>query len=156
MGYPKFWGPGNAWVVGGLIRVMMYMPEDYAQRQKWIDHFREFADAIQSKQQPDGFWRTSLYEPTEFPNPENSCTSFFTYAFAMGMLYGFLDPAIYMPVIAKSWPAVASAVDANGRAVRCQPWSNAPGGAGTGNNTPEFQGAVQLAGEAIYNLISGT
>jgi unsaturated rhamnogalacturonyl hydrolase len=155
-GNPEFWGPGNAWVIGGMIRVMMYMPETYPQRQKWIDLFREFSDAIRSKQQPDGFWRTSLYEPTEFPSPENSCTSFFTYAFAMGMLYGFLDPAVYLPVVQKSWPAVASAVDANGRAVRCQPWSNNPGGAGTTNNTPECQGAVQLAGEGMYNLIRGT
>jgi unsaturated rhamnogalacturonyl hydrolase len=155
-GNPKFWGPGNAWVIGGMIRVMMYMPETYAQRQKWIDLFREFSDAIRSKQQPDGFWRTSLYEPTEFPDPENSCTSFFTYAFAMGMLYGFLDPATYMPVVQKSWPAVVSAVNADGRAVRCQPWSNAPGGAGTSNNTPECQGAVQLAGEGMYDLIKGT
>jgi unsaturated rhamnogalacturonyl hydrolase len=152
-GYPKFWGPGNAWVIGGMIRCIKYMPLNYSQRPKWIALFKEFSDAVRSKQQPDGMWRTSLYEPTEFPDPEASCTSFFIYAFSLGVNWGLLDSATYVPVIRKGWKALDTCVESNGRIKRCQPWSNAPGGVGT-NNIPEGQGAFMLAGEGVNLLVT--
>jgi unsaturated rhamnogalacturonyl hydrolase len=148
-GNPKFWGPGNAWVIGGMVRCMKYMPQNYSQRPKWVALFKEFCDAVRSKQQPDGMWRTSLYEPTEFPDPEASCTSFFIYAFSLGVSWGILDSAAYLPVICKAWTPLAKCVLPSGMVGRCQPWNNSPGGAGLNNNTPEGQGAFMLAGEGM-------
>ena len=151
-GNPALWGPGNAWVIGGMIRSMKYLPQSYANRQKWITSFQTMCNSLRTRQQPEGAWRTNLYEPTEFPDPESSSTSFFTYAMALGMLYGWLDQPTYMPVVKKSWAWLTTVIDANGKVGRCQPWSNQPGGAGAGNNTPEGQGAFMLAGEGMYLL----
>jgi unsaturated rhamnogalacturonyl hydrolase len=151
-GHPIYWGPGNAWVLGGLVRILKYMPADYPDRPRWVALFKDMCDALRVRQQPDGMWRTSLYEPTEYPDPESSSTSFFTYAMGLGMLWGLLDQTTYMPVVQKSWPALVAVVDAQGKVGRCQPWSNAPGSACATCNTPEGQGALQLAGQAMWLL----
>lgn len=155
-GNPELWGPGNAWVIGGMIRSMKYMPQDYSRRGEWIALFQEFCDALRVKQGEDGFWRTGLYDINEFPDPESSCTSFFTYAFCLGMIYGFLDVETYQPVVRKAWSALVTVVNSEGRVGRCQPWSLAPGGAPEGHNTPEGQGAFMLAAEGIYLIESGS
>jgi unsaturated rhamnogalacturonyl hydrolase len=151
-GNPEYWGPGNAWVMGGLIRILKYMPVDYTDRPRWVKFYQDMCEALRTRQQPDGFWRTSLYEPTEFPDPESSSTSFFTYAMGLGMLYGLLDQPTYMPVVKKGWTALTTVVDAQGKVGRCQPWSNQPGAVCATCNTPEGQGAFLLAAEAMYLL----
>lgn len=113
-GYPQFWGPGNAWVLGGVVRALKYMPQNSKYRPAWEATFRTFCDTIRSKQQPDGFWRTSLFEPTEFPNPESSCTAFFAYAMSLGVTWGLLDSATFVPTIRKAWSALVKVVAANG------------------------------------------
>jgi unsaturated rhamnogalacturonyl hydrolase len=152
-GNPSFWGPGNAWVIGGWMRSLKYMPETYPRKAQWVQEFKSFCDTIKSKQQLDGMWRTSLYEPTEFPDPEAGSTSFFSYAFSLGVVSGILDANVYTPVIRKAWSALVKCVDAAGKVQRCQPWSLAPGGVGL-NNTPEGQGAFLLAGEGVINLLT--
>ena len=151
-GYPKLWGPGNAWVIGGWIRSLKYMPDSYAPKAAWAARFKRFCDTIRVKQQPDGMWRTSLYEPTEYPDPEASCTSFFIYAMALGVKMGLLKAEIYIPVIRKAWTPLTRCVDAVGMVTKCQPWSLAPGPVGT-NNTPEGQGAFMLAAEGVYTVL---
>jgi unsaturated rhamnogalacturonyl hydrolase len=149
-GYPKFWGPGNAWVLGGLVRALKYMPKDSKYRAAWEATFKTFCDTLRVKQQSDGFWRTSLYEPTEFPNPESSCTSFFIYAMSLGVSWKVLDSAVYNPVIRKGWSALVKVVNADGKVGYGQPWSNAPGNPTLGNEIPEGHGAFLLAGEGVY------
>ena len=151
-GNPKFWGPGNAWVLAGVRRCLNYVPEDYGRRGELMAYFKDMSAAIAAKQQADGFWRTSLWEPTEYPDAEASCMAFFTYAMGMGILKGDLDEKTYLPVVKKGWSAVVSAVDEKGKLGRCQAWSNTPGGVGVGHNTPEGTGAFLLAGEAMWRL----
>jgi rhamnogalacturonyl hydrolase YesR len=151
-GNPMYWGPGNAWVYGGLTRILKYMPTTYPDRPRWVKLFQDMSDALRVKQQPDGMWRTGLYEPTEYPDPESSSTSFFTYGMGLGMLWGLLDQPTYMPVVQKSWPALVAVVDANGKVGRCQPWAHEPASACATCNTPEGQGAFQLAGQAMWLL----
>lgn len=148
-GYPQFWGPGNAWVLGGLVRALKYMPANSKYRPAWIATFKTFCDTIRSKQQPDGMWRTSLFEPTEFPNPESSCTSFFAYAMALGVSWGILDTNTFVPTIRKAWSALVKVVDTNGRVGYGQPWSNQPGSPTMGTSIPEGHGAFLLAGEGV-------
>ena len=148
-GFPQFWGPGNAWVLGGLVRALKYLPQDSKYRSAWEKKFITYCDTLRSKQQPDGFWRTSLFEPTEFPNPESSCTAFFAYAMALGVSWGILDSGAYLPVIRKAWSALVRVVDAKGKVGYGQPWSNQPGSPVLGNEIPEGHGAFLLAGEGV-------
>jgi unsaturated rhamnogalacturonyl hydrolase len=152
---PSFWGPGNAWVMGGWIRSLKYIPDSYPKKSQWVQDFKHFCDTIKSKQQPDGMWRTSLYEPTEFPDPEAGSTAFFSNAFSLGIVYGWLDVNVYGPVVRKAWSALVKCVDATGKVQRCQPWSLAPGVVGL-NNTPEGQGALMLAGEGVLSIVTST
>lgn len=148
-GHPQFWGPGNAWVLGGLVRALKYLPKSSKYRAAWEATFKTFCDTLRIKQQADGFWRTSLFEPTEFPNPESSCTAFFAYAMALGVSWGILDTNTFVPTIRKAWSALVKVVGANGKVGYGQPWSNQPGNPTLGNEIPEGHGAFLLAGEGV-------
>ncbi|HEU5071232.1 MAG TPA: glycoside hydrolase family 88 protein [Verrucomicrobiae bacterium] len=63
-------GRGNGWVMGGLVRVLQYLPEDHPSRARFIQQFREMADKVLACQQPDGLWRSSLLDPEDYPLPE--------------------------------------------------------------------------------------
>jgi len=152
-GNPKFWGPGNAWVLGALTRDLMYMPNDYKRRGELMKYYTDLCAALVPKQQPSGFWLTSLYEPTEFPDPEASGTAFFVYGMGRGILEGWLDKATYLPVVRKGWAALATTVDADGKLHRCQQWSNQPGRVGIDMTIPEGCGAFLLAGEVVHELV---
>jgi rhamnogalacturonyl hydrolase YesR len=153
-GHPQFWGPGNAWVLGGLVRALKYMPANSKYRPAWEATFKTFCDTIRSKQQSDGFWRTSLFEPTEFPNPESSCTAFFAYAMALGVSWRILDTNTFVPTIRKAWSALVKIVDANGKVGYGQPWSNHPDAVSLTNQIPEGHGAFLLAGEGVFTLLT--
>jgi len=155
-GNPEFWGPGNAWVIGGMIRSMNYMPQNYSKLSTWLTLYRELCEALRAKQAGAGYWRTSLYDTLEFPNPESSCTSFFIYAFSCGILKGWLDKAVYEPVVRKAWSWLVKAVDANGKVGYGQPWSNQPGSPQLFNEIPEGYGAFLLAAEGVYNLVTAS
>ena len=151
-GNPQFWGRGNGWVMGALTRDLIYMPKDYKRRSELMVYYKDMCAAIAPKQGTDGFWRTSLYEPTEFPDPDASCTTFFVFGIGRGILEGWLDKETYLPVVRKGWSALVSAVDANGKLGRCQPASNKPGHVSVGYTTPEASGAFLLAGEVMHGL----
>jgi rhamnogalacturonyl hydrolase YesR len=152
-GYPQFWGPGNAWVLGGLVRSLKYMPQNSKYRPAWEATFKTFCDTLRIKQQPDGFWRTSLFEPTEFPNPESSCTSFFIYAMSLGVQWGILDANTFVPVIRKGWSALVKVVTAAGMVGYGQSWSNQPGSPYNWTAIPEGHGAFLLAGEGVSIIV---
>ena len=153
-GYPQFWGPGNAWVLGGLVRSLKYMPQNSKYRPAWEATFKTFCDTLRIKQQPDGFWRTSLFEPTEFPNPESSCTSFFIYAMSLGVSWGILDTNTFVPVIRKGWSALVKVVTAAGMVGYGQSWSNQPGCPYNWTAIPEGHGAFLLAGEGVSLIVA--
>ncbi|MEZ5149009.1 MAG: glycoside hydrolase family 88 protein [Bacteroidales bacterium] len=49
------------------------------------------AESLMQSQGEDGFWRSSLLDPDEYPDPESSGTAFFTYGLAWGINNGNLD-----------------------------------------------------------------
>ena len=151
-GNPQFWGRGNGWVMGALTRDLIYMPKDYKRRGELMAYYKDLCATIASKQGDDGFWRTSLYEPTEFPDPDASCTTFFVFGIGRGILEGWLDRETYLPVVRKGWSALVSAVGENGKLGRCQPASNKPGTTSLKGGSPEGCGAFLLAGEVMHEL----
>jgi unsaturated rhamnogalacturonyl hydrolase len=151
-GNPQFWGRGNGWVMGALTRDLTFMPNDFKRRSELLAYYKDMCAVLAPKQQADGFWRTGLFEPTEFPNPDSSCTTFFVFAMGRGVLEGWLDKETYLPVVRKGWAALVTAVDASGKLGRCQPATNKPGGVGKSGTSPEACGAFLLAGEVIHEL----
>src|SRR5690606_26703821 len=59
-GKKVFWGRGNGWVMGGLVRILEVMPQNHPDRKKFEKQFKEMSKRIASLQQPDGSWHASL------------------------------------------------------------------------------------------------
>jgi unsaturated rhamnogalacturonyl hydrolase len=115
-GMPVFWSRGNGWVIGGLVRLMQYIPPDWPTMPDYENLLREMAGALAAIQGPeDGLWSSSLLYPEKYDmERETSGSAFFTYGLAWGVNEGILDPAVYGPVIEKAWAGLATMLTANG------------------------------------------
>ena len=89
-----FWSRGNGWVMGGLVRVLKELPQDYPARDFYLQNYKEMAAKIASLQQADGLWRSSLLDPASFPGGEASGSGFYCYALAWGINNGILDKTL--------------------------------------------------------------
>lgn len=114
-----FWSRGNGWVMGATVRLIPDLPTDSGERRRkkdWYIHLHKtMAKSIIKLQSDDGYWRSSLYDPDEFPDPEVSGTNFFCYALAWGINNGHLDKETYLPVVKKAWSAMVNSVHPNGK-----------------------------------------
>ena len=116
-----FWGRGNGWVMGGLVKVLMEMPASYPNRNYYIEIFKQMANKLTTIQQPDGFWRTSLLDPDSYPGGEASGTGFYCYALAWGINQGILDKATFLPIAKKAWVGLCKAQKKDGMIGWVQP-----------------------------------
>ena len=89
-GKKVFWARGNGWVLAGLARTLRTLPADDPYYEEYRKVFVPMADAICCCQSEDGFWRTSLLEPEEFPMPETSGTALNVLGLLIGVNLGLL------------------------------------------------------------------
>jgi rhamnogalacturonyl hydrolase YesR len=122
-----YWSRGNGWVLGGLVKVLEIMPKDYPTRPKYVQQFKEMAEAVKNIQGKDGLWRSGLLDPDAYDLPEVSGSAFFTYAIAYGINEHILDRKTYYPVVEKSWKGMLGHVYADGRLGSIQPVDGQPG-----------------------------
>lgn len=61
-GKKVFWSRGNGWVVGGLVRVLQYLPTNHPEPPRFEQLFKDMAGQILACQQTDGLWRASLLD----------------------------------------------------------------------------------------------
>jgi unsaturated rhamnogalacturonyl hydrolase len=162
-GKPVFWSCGEAWVIGGLARVLDYMPSNYPTRPKWEKQFKDMCAAIKTEQgfnntAYDGLWTTSMLDHPDYPYPETSGSAFFCFAMAWGVRNKLLDSATYTPCINKAWRDLVKNIGADGRLLRCQhiDWMPRQDLSGDQNNSsPEGEGAFLLAGYEMYLRAKG-
>jgi len=148
-GMPVFWSRGNGWVIGGLVRLIEYFPEDWPGKAAYEDLLTDMATALASIQGPeDGLWSSSLLYPEKYDGErETSGSAFFTYAIAWGVNEGILDAEVFGPVIEKAWEGLTTMLNRNGTLDFIQQI-----GAGPARNNGEFTnkdygyGAFLLAG----------
>lgn len=147
-GTPTFWGRGNGWVIGGLVRLLEYLPNDYHGRQAYIDLYREMIDQLVSLQMPNGGWPSSLLYPERYNfQTEMSATAFFVYGLAWGINNGILDHATYAPATELGWQEMANYINADGSVANIQIVGKEPGPVDDGPAQREYgYGAVILAG----------
>jgi len=113
-GEKVFWSRGIGWVLACVPRLMDRLPEDFADKTRYLDLFKNLAAEVIKYQQADGFWRTSLLDPENFPAPESSATALFCYGLAWGINNGELDRKTYLPTLEKAWAALQTAIHDNG------------------------------------------
>ena len=151
-GKKVFWGRGNGWVMGGLVRVLQYLPTNHPDRPRFEQLFKDMADKILTCQQPDGLWRASLLDPGSFPLKETSGSGLYTYALAWGVNQGLLDRAKFEPAVRQAWAALVACVDADGKLTHVQPIGADPRKFGEDATEVYGVGAFLLAGSELYRL----
>lgn len=149
-GAKTFWGRGNGWVYGALVRVLQFMPQDYPSRLKYLKLYREMTEAIIKTQQPDGLWRPSLLDPNQIPLGETSASGLFVYGLAWGVNNGLLDEAKYWPPAERGWNALVSKVKPSGMMGAVQGIGRSPGAVTDGSTEVYGTGAFLLAGSEVY------
>lgn len=151
-GAKMFWSRGNGWVMGGLVRMLSNMPDDYGDRKRFVRLLESMAKRVASLQQPDGTWHTSLLDPGSYPNEETSGTGLYCYALAWGINHGILSRKHYLPVVEKAWQALVSAVHADGKLGYVQKIGDKPGAADENSTEAYGPGAFLLAGVEMMKL----
>ena len=151
-GAKLFWSRGNGWVMGGLARVLAFMPADYPSRGRYVAQFREMAQALAAIQGEDGLWRSGLLDAGAYRQPEVSGSAFFTFALAWGINEGLLDRKTYEPVVAKAWKGLLTHIYADGRLGSMQKIGGAPGELSPGGSYVYGVGAFLLAGSEVDRL----
>jgi len=147
-----FWSRGNGWVLAGLAEVLRYMPEDYTFRPKFVSLFKDMATRIAGLQQPDGFWRTSLLDPTSCPGGECSGTGFYCFAMGWGVNHGILPREQFLSVVENAWNALSSAVADDGKLQYVQKPGAKPALIQKDDTAEYGVGALLLAGEQMIEL----
>ena len=147
-----FWGRGNGWVMGGLVRMLQYLPSNHPARPRFLQQFRQMTAKILTCQQPDGLWRASLLDPASYPLRETSASGFYTYALAWGVNQGLLERATYGAAVRKAWPALVACVQADGKLTHVQPIGADPKNFAESTTEVYGVGALLLAGTEIYRM----
>ncbi len=153
-GKKVFWGRGNGWVMGGLVRVLQYLPKDHSDRPRFEQLYKDMAAKILTCQQPDGLWRASLLDPEKFPLKETSGSGFYTYALAWGLNHGLLDRARFEPAVRKAWTTLIDCVAADGKLMHVQPIGESPLSFKDDSTEIYGVGAFLLAGSEVYRIAS--
>ena len=151
-GKKVFWGRGNGWVMGGLVRMLQYLPMNHPDRPRFEQLFKDMSEKLLTCQQPDGFWHASLLDPASFPEQETSGTGFYTYALTWGVNQGLLDRAKFEPAVLKGWASLVSCVDPDGKVTHVQPIGADPKSFDVTTNEAYGTGAFLLAGSEIYRM----
>ncbi len=152
-GKKVFWGRGNGWVMGGLVRVLQDLPADYPTRPKFEKLYKDMSAKIATLITEDGTWHASLLDPESYPSPETSGTGFFTYALAWGINVGMLDEETYLPVVTKGWQALVNAVHTDGKLGYVQQIGADPQHTEYDDTEVYGAGAFLLAGSEVLKIM---
>lgn len=151
-GKKVFWSRGNGWVMGGLVRVLQFLPAKHPSRSQFEQQFKDMAQKVFACQQSDGLWRSSLLDPESYPLKETSGSGFFTYALAWGINQHLLDRAQYEPAVQKAWTALTACVASDGKLTHVQPIGADPKKFDANSTEIYGVGAFLLAGSEVYRL----
>jgi len=152
-GEPVFWGRGNGWVIGGLVRTIDFIPENDPMRAKYIKLFQDMMSRLVTLQGDDGLWRASVNDPTWFPMPETSGSGFFVYGLAGGINRGWLDRETYLPAAEKGWKGLVNALNAQGKVQWSQLVAAEPYPTKKEHTRSYTQGIFLLAASEMYKLM---
>lgn len=151
-GKKVFWGRGNGWVIGGLVRLLSVMPANHPERKNLEGLFLKMSEKLAALQQPDGSWHASLLDPESYPSKETSGTGFICYAMAWGINNQLLPDKKYLPVLNKAWLALTTAVHPDGKLGYVQAQGAAPDKVGYDDTDVYGVGAFLLAGSEMLPL----
>lgn len=150
-----FWGRGNGWVYAGLTLVMNELDPKSKHYAYFKKIYLEMTNTLIDIQTEQGHWSMSLLDAKNYPTPETSGTSFFTYGIAWGINNGLLKEEKYLPSVVKAWTALTSHITDDGMLGYVQPIGAAPGDAWPDKTEVYGTGAFLSAGSEVYKLMGG-
>ncbi|HEX9337568.1 MAG TPA: glycoside hydrolase family 88 protein [Pseudonocardiaceae bacterium] len=103
VGTTTHWSRGNGWIVISLTNTIAALPAGDPHRAQYISLLQAMFAKLKATQQPGGYWTANVDHPSQFPAPESSGTSFFTYGMAKAIQAGYLDAKTYTPVVQRAW-----------------------------------------------------
>jgi rhamnogalacturonyl hydrolase YesR len=154
-GKKVFWSRGNGWVMGGLVRVLQYLPKNDPRREKYVRQLQEMSAKLASIQGKNGLWRSGLLDPDYYKVPENTGSAFITYGLAYGVNEGILDSKTYRPVIEKAWKGLLSYIYADRRLGSMQQVGAGPAFFMPSSSWVFGAGGFLLAGSEIDRMAKG-
>lgn len=150
-----FWGRGNGWVYAGLTLVLDELEPNSVHYPYFKSLYLQMTETISAIQTKQGHWSMSLLDAENYPTPETSGTSFFTYGLAWGINNGLLDKTQYLPNVIKAWTTLTSHITDDGMLGYVQPIGAAPGQAWPDKTEVYGSGAFLAAGSEVYKLLGG-
>lgn len=151
-GEKQFWARGNGWVFAGIPVILDNLPPDYANRDYYIQLFKEMALSIIQTQDANGSWHASLLDAGSYPQPENSASAFFCYGLAWGIRNGLLDQETYQEPMLRAWASLCSYVQEDGKIGYIQPVGHDPKPAVEDTTDVYGVGAFLLAGSEMVKM----
>ena len=139
-------------MIAGLARILQHIPDNFGNRDKFEQQYKEISAKLLAIQHRDGLWRVSLDDPEYLDQGESSGSAFFTYALAWGINNGLLDESIYKPAVLKAWKALVNNVNDQGRLGYVQQVAGSPDSFYKDQSHLYASGAFLLAGSEIYKL----
>lgn len=147
-----FWARGNGWVIAGLVKVLQAMPKDFPHVRFYETLFKEMSSHLKEIQQPEGYWSSSLLDPTQFGGIETSGTGFICYALAYGINNGYLNRDEYLPVVEKAWKLLVKCIHPDGKLGYVQRVGDSPDSVSFDNTASYGIGAFLSAASEVEKL----
>ena len=112
--HPQFhWARANGWAVMTMVELLEVLPEKYEGRSKVLDLLRKHIRGLANYQSGNGFWHQLIDRNDTYS--ETSATAIYTYSIARAINRGYVDAAVYGPMVCLAWNAVASKVNIKGQ-----------------------------------------
>lgn len=147
-----FWSRGNGWVIAGLAKVLQVMPKDYRNVKFYETLFVEMASRLKELQLKEGYWPSSLLDPSHYSSIETSGTGFYCYALAFGINNGYLNKADYLPVVEKAWNLLVKCVQSDGKLGYVQKVGDSPAAVTSDDSEAYGSGAFLSAASEVAKL----
>lgn len=109
---PYYWGRGNGWMAAGMADLLRYLPENHKNRARIMEGYHLMMESLLKYQNEEGLWNQLIDKMDCWT--ETSGTAMFTYAFILGIKYGWLDKAIYAPAARKAWMGMVDYIARDG------------------------------------------
>jgi rhamnogalacturonyl hydrolase YesR len=151
-GKKVLWSRGNGWAFAGISRILKYFPKNHASYDRYLTLYRKIAYSLKKRQRENGYWPMNLDDPDDYPYPETSGTSFFTYGLLMGINEGWLLPKDFLPVVERSWAALCNSIGEDGKVRWGQPVGASPYLIYESDSHEFVTGMFLLAASEMYKL----
>jgi rhamnogalacturonyl hydrolase YesR len=107
------WGRGNGFPALGLALTLTNFPKDHQDHPALLAAFQKHMKALSGFQDENGMFREVIDHPGSYP--EYSGTSMIATAMMRGIRRGWLDAAVYQPIVDRAWRAILIRTASDGR-----------------------------------------